>query len=263
MNSLIGQILLWMGFLSGALASVFATANYARLGVTVTQAKDHRVIIERVEQTSTAYQSGLRSKDELLAFNDEVIESASAFGKIMGGFDSATPAKFAVRRGGEVQTIEVPVKSTWSTINWTWYLISAGICLLGIGFLHAGRKPNAHHAERLSANLEQIKSNLADLVVNTQRLQHDIKGLQPGQILAYIEGQLHDDLRDFADGRDSITAEHGLELFARVMTQFASGERAINRAWSASADGYVEEAASCVDHALTMFQSAEKLLQSA
>ncbi len=35
MKSTIGQVLLWAGFLSGALATVFATATWARLDLTV------------------------------------------------------------------------------------------------------------------------------------------------------------------------------------------------------------------------------------
>lgn len=34
----------------------------------------------------------------------------------------------------------------------------------------------------------------------------------------------------------------GLQTYADIMSNFAAGERYINRVWSASADGYDEEA---------------------
>ena len=44
MNKLIGQILLWLGFLSGALATVFATSTYSRMGMDLTTNLDEQVI---------------------------------------------------------------------------------------------------------------------------------------------------------------------------------------------------------------------------
>ena len=44
------------------------------------------------------------------------------------------------------------------------------------------------------------------------------------------------------------------------MSEFAAGERYMNRAWSASADGYVEEAASCIDQATSNLHAAQEAL---
>ena len=87
--------------------------------------------------------------------------------------------------------------------------------------------------------------------------------MTPRQMVEFIDVELADDLREFADGRDSITAEHGLAVFAEVMTQFAAGERAINRAWCAAADRYVDEAATCVERAVMFFHEAKRELETA
>lgn len=264
MNSTIGQILLWAGFLSGALATVFATGNYARLGLDVTGNADNtKVVVKSIDEASTAWQAGLRGGDHLVSMNGTEIETPAAFGKMVGGFESDAPAKIVYIRDEEEITTNVSVRSSWSTINWPWYLISAAICIAGICFLRVGKKTSAGSGEKTEANLKQIKAHLADLVVNTENLNSAIADYSPRQILNYIEEKLLDDFRGFADGRDSITAEHGLEVFANVMTQFAAGERAINRAWSASADGYIEEAKACVQHGLMMLNTARKLLESA
>ncbi len=287
MNKTIGQILLWLGFLSGSLATVFATATFARLGIDVEetsvevaaetsdaeQAEGESsdaekkmtkvVLIRGINESSEAFKAGLRKDDQLLAVDGKPTKSASAFGKALGSIKDAKAAEITYVREGNEATVSVIPSSPWSTVNWLWYGISAGVCIAGIVVLHSGKKSNAAQSQKSEANLKQIKANLADAVVNTDRLGQEIKNMSPRQIMTFIEENLYDDLRDFADGRDSITVEHGLETFASVMTQFAAGERVINRAWCAAADGYVDEATRCISVASDMLGSAKKLLESA
>jgi hypothetical protein len=44
------------------------------------------------------------------------------------------------------------------------------------------------------------------------------------------------------------------------MTEFAAGERAVNRSWSAAADGYVDEVAVCLEKAELFFRNVETAL---
>jgi len=44
------------------------------------------------------------------------------------------------------------------------------------------------------------------------------------------------------------------------MSAFATGERYINRVWSASTDGYVDEVRSYLERALQQFREARTLL---
>lgn len=68
-----------------------------------------------------------------------------------------------------------------------------------------------------------------------------------------IDEVLVEDLREFAEARESITHLHGLEAYADVMSSFATGERYLNRVWSASADGYVDEVALYMPQVHTQF----------
>lgn len=268
MNSVIGQILLWIGFLSGALATVFATGDYARLGVTVADAQPEnegetpRVFFNNVVDDSTAFLGGIRTDDTLISFNEKAIESAAVFSKLLGAYSTDAPAKFVIKREGQTQQLDVKIKSQWATINWIWYLGSAALCILGIVFVRKSKNEPQGQAAHTEVSLQQIKSHLNNLVGNLEQLNSEMKDYKPRQILNFIEDELQDDLREFAEGRDSITAEFGLQVFAEVMTEFASGERAINRAWSASADGYIEEAATCVQRALAMLKLAQKKLNT-
>ena len=60
-------------------------------------------------------------------------------------------------------------------------------------------------------------------------VQHRIDELFPG------------DLNKFVEARETIPHVYRLQAYADVMSHFAAGERYLNRVWSASADGYVDE----------------------
>jgi hypothetical protein len=51
----------------------------------------------------------------------------------------------------------------------------------------------------------------------------------------------------------------GLQGYADVMSAFAAGERYINRVWSASTDGYVDEVHSYLERATQQIREARVL----
>jgi hypothetical protein len=51
----------------------------------------------------------------------------------------------------------------------------------------------------------------------------------------------------------------GLQSYADVMSAFAAGERYISRVWSASTDGYVDEARNYLNRATEQFIEARAL----
>jgi hypothetical protein len=56
---------------------------------------------------------------------------------------------------------------------------------------------------------------------------------------------------------------YGLQTYADIMSEFASGERYVNRVWSASADGYGDEASAYLDRARAQFEHAYGQLRAA
>jgi len=71
-----------------------------------------------------------------------------------------------------------------------------------------------------------------------------------------IDRLLREDLNNFANARESMKHVFGLQHYADVMSAFAAGERYINRVWSASTDGYVDEVRSYLDRATQQFREA-------
>jgi len=74
-----------------------------------------------------------------------------------------------------------------------------------------------------------------------------------------IDRLLREDLNDFANARESMKYVFGLQNYADVMSAFAAGERYINRVWSASTDGYVDEVHNYLERATQQFREARSL----
>jgi hypothetical protein len=79
-----------------------------------------------------------------------------------------------------------------------------------------------------------------------------------------ITQRLGDALRDFVplvvEARDRLVARLGLGGYASFMDAFAAGERSVNRAWSAAADGALGEAVESLERAGERLEIAEAKL---
>ena len=70
-------------------------------------------------------------------------------------------------------------------------------------------------------------------------------------------------MRRFADARESLVHLFSLQTYADIMSEFAAGERYVNRVWSASTDGYEDEARDYLEKAALQFREAGRQLDSA
>ena len=59
---------------------------------------------------------------------------------------------------------------------------------------------------------------------------------------------------------ESIAIAFGLPLYASVMSHFAAGERYLNRVWSCSVDGYIDEAHAYISRAREQFEEGHAIL---
>ena len=146
-----------------------------------------------------------------------------------------------------------------SDVMWTWM---TPVLLAGAVGLWLHRQ--AQHAEtraghRLSGNMDTLQKSLANIVRNLQSLDEGKEDLPVYQARFEIDRLFRDDLNAFAEARESMIHVFGMRNYADVMSAFAAGERYINRVWSASADGYVEEVLSYISRARVQFEEAETL----
>jgi len=78
-----------------------------------------------------------------------------------------------------------------------------------------------------------------------------------------LDAELLEDLGLFAEHREGLIRRYDLATYAEVMSAFALSERFVNRAWSAAADGYVDEVRRALEVARREMESARAKLGAA
>ncbi len=145
-------------------------------------------------------------------------------------------------------------------VEWSWYAVAVTIGAAGIVMLRAkaatsgeGKAQAEIEVARLGEILEKIGADLA-------RLKRERDSIAVADVRNSIDERLAPHLRDFDESREALSSVHGLEAYVEVMSRFAAAERNINRAWSASADGYVDEVWACVERAEGLLREATNAL---
>ena len=106
---------------------------------------------------------------------------------------------------------------------------------------------------------------LAEIIAAARGLQVDLPALaaDADRTRAIIERVGHVQavlaLR-VVEGRDVLVGALGMAGYAELMDAFSRLERALNRAWSAAADGVLDEALRCVDEAVALAPEVERRL---
>lgn len=153
--------------------------------------------------------------------------------------------------------------AAWSTIPWGYYGVSALVGIGGVVLLRLDKAAQAVSSESAGAELTAVQESLSKVSEQVTNLRSNLDNMSCEDVLDYIDEECAPLLAEFADGRMSISNRFGTKRYAEVMTEFASGERYLNRAWSAAADGYVDEVDASVGHANTFLLAAVASLQSA
>lgn len=148
-------------------------------------------------------------------------------------------------------------------VNWPLFAVAAAAATIGL----VTYKRQVSALARSEAVLELNRNELRESIANIVESLRDINDseLTRGAVLRdRIDLRIREDLRRFADARESMVHLFGLQTYADIMSDFATGERYINRVWSASADGYDNEADEYLRKAAGQFDAAkEKLLKAA
>lgn len=145
-------------------------------------------------------------------------------------------------------------------IEWWAYAIAAALAGVGVVRLRSSAKAEANEGDRVGRDIGVLHESLATLVDRLDALVGAEAEVEVYDVKDKIDGELAEMLATFADRRESMIAAHGLDRYADVMTAFAGGERLINRAWSASADGYIDEVWPCLQRAAALMHQARDRL---
>jgi len=147
-----------------------------------------------------------------------------------------------------------------NTIQWLWYIPALLVGVAGVVLIrndHALRHKTEHH---VAAKIETVDSSLERIAANIKKLNAEKHSINTYDIRLRIDELFIDDLETFVDARQSIAHRYGLAAYGEIMSGFAAGERYLNRVWSASADGYIDEVNAYLDRAQEQFiESLEKI----
>jgi len=140
-------------------------------------------------------------------------------------------------------------------INWMWYVPTALAAVAGVAMVRRGTKEEVEHADTIASNISDIDSSIRRIVDNTTRLNREKETIHTYDMRDKIDELLVGDLAIFADARETISVKYGLHSYAEIMSHFAAGERYINRVWSCSADGYIDEVREYIGKAEEQFRA--------
>ena len=149
----------------------------------------------------------------------------------------------------------------WQTIEWGWYIASFLIGTMGVILMRVSATSSITQSHKLDSDLSTIETSLNKLIDKLTLYNQSRDSINVYDVHQKIDDDLMEDLNAFVDARESLIHLYDLQSYANLMNEFAGSERNINRAWSASADGYIDEVWICLEHALEKMKAARTLLR--
>jgi len=148
--------------------------------------------------------------------------------------------------------------------NVDWMLFGAAAVAAVAGVLIAKRQDSAAARSEsvLATNRSELNESIANVVKDLTQMT-DGTAVRGTQLRDWIDDKLRPDLRRFAEARESMVHLFGMQVYADIMSNFATGERYVNRVWSSSADGYDGEAERYLSKAAEQFRNAQSQLAAA
>lgn len=152
------------------------------------------------------------------------------------------------------------VQTAKNEVNWGWYLPVLILGAVGVSLARFGQQLRSRDQGTLRADIENVTSSIHRIVERIGQLNDQKGQIHPCDLHGRIDDLFPEDLATFVDARESIGHVYGLPAYADVMNEFAAGERYLNRVWSASVDGYVDDAHEYLERAMHQFETAQRKL---
>lgn len=142
-------------------------------------------------------------------------------------------------------------------VNWSYFISTMAIGITGVVVLRITIKRHQKGEEKVDADISNIEKCLANIVQKMKAFNQDKESVNVYDIHEKIDEIFLDDIEAFLKARESIIHQYDMQSYADLMSHFAAGERYLNRSWSASADGYVNESYTYVGKSLEQFTIAQ------
>ncbi len=146
--------------------------------------------------------------------------------------------------------------------NWLWFLPAAALAAVGVVIIRQAHSSAQRDSTLMAGNRRELAESMANIVANLEKLEAGKTEIPPFEMRFEIDRLFREDLRRFADARKTLIGMYGMQTYADIVSDFAAGERYLNRVWSASADGYIDEVHTYVTRALNQFRHARGQLDA-
>jgi hypothetical protein len=145
------------------------------------------------------------------------------------------------------------------TVNWNWMVPVLVAGCIGLWLHRKARHAEDRADDKLAGNMDTLHNALQRILANLEDLDARKTDIPVYEARFEIDHLFRHDLNEFAEARETMIHVFGMQQFADVMSAFAAGERYINRVWSASTDGYVDEVQKYIKRAREQFVEATEL----
>lgn len=142
-------------------------------------------------------------------------------------------------------------------IQWDYFIPTLILGFAGLAIAKNETNKAAHSDYKLHDDIALMSTCLENIVKNLNEVNQQRETIPTYQVRFETDRRFREDLNNFAQARESMRHAFGLQNYANIMSAFAAGERYINRVWSASADGYVDEVKTYLSKANDQFIEAK------
>lgn len=131
---------------------------------------------------------------------------------------------------------------------------------VGVVLVHLNKQKSANKLALDINNMITVEKSLSRIIKAIDELKTSLPLISIYSVPKQIDDTMLADLDLFIEQRKTIAYVYDLQSYANIMSEFACGERYLNRVWCASADGYVDEVTIYLDKALKQFTKTQKQL---
>lgn len=145
-------------------------------------------------------------------------------------------------------------------VPWTYFGLALALGAVGVLLVNVGERRTARAVRESGAGIDEVEEALSNLVRRLDRMDVEREDLNPYHVHTWIDQETPIYLTSFVEARETLAHVYGLQAYADVMSHFSAAERYLNRTWSASADGYIDEVRMYLPRARDEFHEAQRML---
>lgn len=144
------------------------------------------------------------------------------------------------------------------SVAWLPYAAAIGAGAVGLFLYRRSIGAAAGDQVQVHGDLAELRDALDGICDGLEEMSGRRDAIPAHEFRFEIDRRFRDHLTRFAASRDAMKHAFGLQTYADIMSAFAAGERYVNRIWTASADGYVDEVMTYLEKARAQFLEARE-----